>query len=699
MEAACSRPLISGVPGALPARDDHQGSVKMEEQGPRRPIGRESLESKAKRSPGGQVQTFRDLLPLVDLRQIKQEPEDTEGLLGKELLPVEDVVIKSPKSEQDPLDTENIHLSAKAEGESEEEASFLGEEDDNQNFIEPPVNSLGRTKKQLKCRECGMCFSQSGRLRTHQRIHKGEKPFQCIECGKSFSRSGHLRIHQRTHTGEKPFKCIECGKSFGESRSLRIHQQTHTGEKPFKCIECGKSFGESRSLRIHQRTHTGEKPFKCIECGKSFSQSGQLRIHQRTHTGDKPFKCIECGNSFSESGSLRRHQRTHTGEKPFKCIECGKSFSQSGQLRIHQRTHTGEKPFKCIECGKSFSRSGHLRIHQRTHTGEKPFKCIECGKSFGESRSLRIHQRTHTGEKPFKCIECGKSFSQSGQLRIHQRTHTGEKPFKCIECGKSFSQNSTLRIHQRIHTGEKPFKCIECGKSFIESGSLRIHQRTHTGEKPFKCIECGKSFSESGTLRKHQRTHTGEKPFKQGSVKMEEQGPRRPIGMESLESKAKRSPAGQVDTFRDLLPQVDLCQIKQEPEEEELQQQHWDAQWQDFLKIMHPHRSSWETPQAPSPPHSGDGVLLASFRGAADDSQWPSGRAGGTDQTLLLDTEGLLGKELLPVEDVVIKSPKSEQDPLDTENIHLSAKAEGESEEEASFLGNKVKGRERLMLT
>ncbi|CAI5768268.1 Hypothetical predicted protein [Podarcis lilfordi] len=118
---------------------------------------------------------------------------------------------------------------------------------------------------------------------------------------------------------------------------------------------------------------------------------------------------------------------------------------------------------------------------------------------------------------------------------------------------------------------------------------------------------------------------------------MEEQGPR-----ERLEWKGKKPPAGQVGTIRDLLPRADLCQIKQEPEEGQ-PQQHWEFQKQDFLKTMQPPCSEWETPQAPSPPHSGDGVL--SFRGAADASRRPSGRAGGTDQTLLPDTEGLLGKE------------------------------------------------------
>ncbi|XP_053235314.1 uncharacterized protein LOC128409111 [Podarcis raffonei] len=115
----------------------------------------------------------------------------------------------------------------------------------------------------------------------------------------------------------------------------------------------------------------------------------------------------------------------------------------------------------------------------------------------------------------------------------------------------------------------------------------------------------------------------------QSDVKMEEQGPKR----KRLESKGKESAADQLGTIRDLLPWADLRQIKQEPEEGR-PQQYWDAQWQDFLKTMQPPRSGWETPQAPSPPLSGDGVLPASFRGAADASRWPSGRAGGTDQTL-----------------------------------------------------------------
>ena len=410
-------------------------------------------------------------------------------------------------------------------------------------------------KSQFTCRECGECFYNIIRLKSHAKIVHDIMNYSmlsCTVCAKGFDSVLDVKLHMRNvheyrnHYDENKFHqlkfpcelceekfltncdlqqhyllchrdarkpcCGICGEKFETKAKFLEHALTHEGFLPFRCFMCFRSFGEDRRLHRHIRTHTGEKAHHCEICGKGFNSINQRNIHVKYyHSDERPHACHLCDKRFPVPHALKLHMRRHQTDRPFVCEQCGKQFKFPSGLSEHTARHLKEKPFKCEDCGKTFVSKHILVEHMRVHTGEKPFECKICHMRFSVKQGLLIHHNRKHLEvtEMFKCDFCDQECKFKTDLKKHVlNKHTDHKPFSCEICGKKAKTKEAIKLHQSVHTGAKPFSCEICQKRFTRSFGLAKHMRAHKGERNHTCDVCGKSFIENHNLKSHmKRSH------------------------------------------------------------------------------------------------------------------------------------------------------------------------------------------------
>ncbi|XP_015226634.1 PREDICTED: zinc finger protein 184-like [Cyprinodon variegatus] len=132
------------------------------------------------------------------------------------------------------------------------------------------------------CKLCGQTFPLPSLLRRHF----GQCSLRLQQRGQPPQGGGTKTRLQLHPPGWSPFRCTVCSRDFNRLENLKTHLRIHTGERPYTCSVCLKCFRHSGALTRHFRIHTGEKPYVCGQCGKSFRNCGGLKFHQRTHSKD-----------------------------------------------------------------------------------------------------------------------------------------------------------------------------------------------------------------------------------------------------------------------------------------------------------------------------------------------------------------------------------------------------------------------------
>ncbi|XP_059058909.1 zinc finger protein 58-like isoform X2 [Achroia grisella] len=199
-------------------------------------------------------------------------------------------------------------------------------------------------KRYLTCFACGMTFRSTTNLYKHEKLCPAPDATIVLKArALTLGRKGRGRpflpkFDTKKAVSQKRYPCNLCPAVFNSKFNLRSHEHLHRGERPYRCHSCPAAYTGPSALRRHIAKHSNIK-YTCDHCKREFVTKTNLVTHMDTHLPEPRFACESCPRRYATRAALRLHQRrVHLQlPPPCACQLCPRRYPRMSVLKNHMR--------------------------------------------------------------------------------------------------------------------------------------------------------------------------------------------------------------------------------------------------------------------------------------------------------------------------------------------------------------------------